>query len=70
MNLQEVVKLSNQLSQEDVCQLIEILAPRLDVYVGLAGNRCVSGEVESVCMNGPVVQINLDCDLSNLGGAQ
>ena len=70
MNLEEAVKLSNQLSQEDLLTFMEVVAHRLDVYVGLVGNRCVTGEVESVCLNGPAVQINLDCDLSDLAGGE
>ncbi len=55
---EEIIELANTLSNEDLCTLINAVAPRLDIYVGLMGRVCISSEVEHACMNGMTVQIN------------
>lgn len=54
---EEIIELANTLSNEDLCTLINAVAPRLDIYVGSMGVQ-IATEVESACMNGPTVQIN------------
>jgi hypothetical protein len=55
---EEIIELANTLSNEDLCTLINAVAPRLDIFVGSMGNVCISTEVENACMNGMTVQIN------------
>jgi len=54
----EIIDLANTLSNEDLCTLINAVAPRLDIYVGALARVCISTEVEHACMNGMTVQIN------------
>lgn len=58
----ELVDLVNGLSNEDIRKVMEIISDRVDVYVGLVGNRCVMGEIESAVLNGTSVQVNLELD--------
>jgi hypothetical protein len=54
----KIINLANTLSNDDLCTLINAVAPRLDIYVGLMGKVCISTEVDNACMNGMTVQIN------------
>ena len=63
----ELTEFVNALSNDDVCCLINMLSDRLDVYVGLLNNRCISSGVSFACLNGTSVQINLRlADLDDL----
>lgn len=57
---QDIVAIANSLSSEEIAQLISILGNRLDVFVGVVGRHQISSRVESACMNGPVIQVNLE----------
>jgi len=54
----KIINLANTLSNDDLCTLINAVAPRLDIYVGSMGKVCISTEVDNACMNGMTVQIN------------
>jgi hypothetical protein len=54
----EIIELANTLSNEDLCTLINAVAPRLDIYVGSMGRVQISTEVEHASLNGMTVQIN------------
>tara|TARA_R110002033_G_scaffold165873_1_gene204186 strand:+ start:994 stop:1269 length:276 start_codon:yes stop_codon:yes gene_type:complete len=55
---QDIINLANTLSNEDLCTLINAVAPRLDIYVGSMGRVQISTEVEHASLNGMTVQIN------------
>ena len=59
-DIQEIVQVANSLSNNDLANLITMLGDRLDVYVGQLGRHQISSPVKDACMNGAVVQINLE----------
>ena len=56
---QELLEFVNGLSNDDVCDVINLLSDRLDVYVGLLNNHCIASPVAFACLNGTSVQVNL-----------
>lgn len=59
-DIQDIVQIANSLSNNDLANLITMLGDRLDVYVGQLGRHQISSPVKDACMNGAVVQINLE----------
>ena len=59
MRQQELLEFVNGLSNDDVCDVINLLSDRLDVYVGLLNNHCIASPVAFACLNGTSVQVNL-----------
>jgi hypothetical protein len=57
---EKVLGIANSLSNEEICNLIEVLSDRMSVYIGKHNSVMLSSEIESVCLNGCNVQINLD----------
>ena len=46
---------------EQLRQILEIRADDISVYIGIANGRLqLTGEVESACLNGAIVQVNLE----------
>jgi|TARA_R100000455_G_C6231658_1_gene93083 hypothetical protein len=67
MDQDKLIAIANDLTNEDICELINMVAPRLDVYFGILNNHCFASEVSFACMNGCVVQINCkSADLDDL----
>ena len=61
-------QLASQLSNNDLEALINIVAERLDVFVGCVCRHQISSRVESACVNGPFVQVNVQlADLDDIG---
>jgi len=61
-------QLASQLSNNDLEHLINIVAERLDVFVGCVGRHQITSRVASACINGPLVQVNLQlADLDEIG---
>ena len=61
-------QLASQLSNNDLKDLISIVAERLDVFVGCVGRHQITSRVESACINGPLVQVNVQlADLDDIG---
>ena len=60
----DLIKLANELSNEDVCELINIFSDRIDIYIGMSPVnvlRSASLDKESPCvMNGSVIQLNTE----------
>jgi len=58
------IELANKLGAEDVCELINLFADRIDIYIGMSPlNVLRSAELddESPCvMNGTTIQINTE----------
>jgi hypothetical protein len=58
---------ANQLSAQDMCDLISIWSDRINVFIGSVGvmphRMQLSGNLSKenpACMNGPVIQINME----------
>ena len=67
MDQDKLMAIANDLTNEDICELINMVAPRLDVYFGILNNHCFASEVSFACINGGVVQINCkSADLDDL----
>jgi hypothetical protein len=43
----------------ELARILEIRAADFDIYIGNRGKVCMSSVIESVCLNGAIVQINL-----------
>jgi len=62
-----LVGLANQLSLDDMAHLINMFGGNIDIYLGTAGKRCVSTEVEWAGTNGHCIQITTkSAELDNL----
>ena len=62
-----LLDLANDLSNEDLCFLINCVANRCEVYFGSLTKCVLSSEVRDACMNGTVVQINcMSAELDDL----
>ena len=48
------------LTLEQLRQIFEIRAADISVYIGIHGRVCLTSEVESACLNGAFVQVNLE----------
>ena len=48
------------LTLEQLRQIFEIRSDDISVFIGAVdGRKVLAGEVESACLNGPIVQVNL-----------
>lgn len=59
----DLIKLANELSNDDMCQLINIFSDRIMVFNikhKSLDNITSSEEWDSVCINEAVIQINVD----------
>ena len=55
----KLIDIANDLTNKEICDLINIISPRLDVYVGLLNDHCISSEINWANLNGTMIQINL-----------
>ena len=60
MNNEKLLEIANNLSNENICDLINIIAPRLDVFFGKLNRHSLSSGVDFACMNGATIQINCE----------
>ena len=63
MEPDKLIEMANKLSNEDLCQLIYIVAERLNVFIGSIDKVQLTGELSienPACLNGASVQINLE----------
>jgi len=59
----EVAKLANQLTNENMEQLINIFSDRINVFIGTSKKVQLSGELSKenpACLNGSTIQINME----------
>lgn len=64
---EELFDMANDLSNEDICFLINCMSNRFEVYFGSLAMCVLSSEVRDACMNGTVVQINcMNAELDDL----
>ena len=67
MDHKKLLDIANDLSNENICELINIVADRLDVFFGCLNGHQLGSGVTSASMNGPLIQINCDsADLEDL----
>ena len=63
----DIGELANNLSNNQICELLNRVGSRLDIFYGLHNMCCLSSEFSSACMNGPSIQINCEtADLDDL----
>ncbi len=55
----KLINIANDLTNKEICDLINIISPRVDVFVGLLNNHCISSEINWANLNGTIIQINL-----------
>lgn len=56
----DLVEIANSLSNDDVCELINMLSDRLIVWTKDSDGSSCLNEVVDACMNGCAVQLNLE----------
>jgi hypothetical protein len=67
MEHQELLDIANELSNENICDLINMVAPRLDVFFGSLNRHSLSSGVAFAGMNGTIIQVNCEtADLEDL----
>jgi|TARA_R110000824_G_scaffold122830_1_gene280363 hypothetical protein len=67
MEQQQLLEVANDLTNDNICDLINMVAPRLDVYFGLLNMRCLSSGISFASMNGTIIQVNCEsADLEDL----
>ena len=67
MEQQQLLEVVNDLTNDNICDLINMVAPRLDVYFGLLNMRCLSSGISFASMNGTIIQVNCEsADLEDL----
>ena len=63
----DIGELANNLSNNQICELLNRVGRRLDIYYGLHNMCCLSSEFSFASMNGPSIQINCEtADLDDL----
>jgi len=63
MNNKEIIHVANNLTNENIEQLIHIFADRISVFIGSNNNMQFSGQLSKenpVCLNGSSIQINME----------
>jgi len=63
MNNKEIIHVANNLTNENIEQLIHIFADRISVFIGSNNNMQFSGQLSKenpVCLNGASIQINME----------
>tara|TARA_Y100001951_G_C11059577_1_gene140049 strand:- start:116 stop:376 length:261 start_codon:yes stop_codon:yes gene_type:complete len=63
MKHEKLIEIANDLSNNDLCMLINIVAERLNVFIGSTDKIQLTGELSMenpACLNGASVQINLE----------
>ena len=60
MEHKKLLDIANDLSNEDICELINLVGDRLDVFFGCLNGRQLGSGVAFATMNGTVIQINCE----------
>lgn len=60
----DIGELANNLSNNQICELLNRVGNRIDIYYGLYNMCCLSSEFSTAHMNGSIIQIN--CETSDL----
>ena len=59
MKNEDILELSNNLTNENLRFLLDVMAERITVHCGTIDNRCVGDDILCCTLNGSKVQINL-----------
>lgn len=59
MDRKELINLVNKLSNDNIKDILNIKLNDIAVYLGSYKHHSIGGDVESVCMNGAIIQINV-----------
>ncbi len=68
MKRDKLIKIANNLSNENMVDLISIFANRINIHVGLVNTVCIGGSLDlenPACLNGATIQINMENGLLN-----
>ncbi len=68
MKQDKLIKIANNLSNENMVDLISIFADRIHIHAGLVNMHCIGGELDPdnpTCLNGASIQINMENNLLN-----
>ena len=57
---QKIVDIVNSLSNNQICDLLNCLSDRIDVYFGSFNKCCLGSQAHFACMNGPQIQLNCE----------
>jgi hypothetical protein len=57
---ERMLKLANNLTNEELCSLFNMTSGRFDIYIGRLGNCMISTKTTWACMNGPYIQVNTE----------
>ena len=67
MEQQELLDVANKMSNDDICDLINMVAPRLNIFFGSLNRHCLSSGVTFAATNGTIIQVNCEtADLEDL----
>jgi len=67
MEHKKLLDIANDLSNENICDLINLVSDRFDVFFGCLNGHQLGSGVASASMNGTLIQINCDsADLEDL----
>ena len=55
-----ITELADGLSNNDICELLNRIGDRINIYYGSANKNCLTSNFLSACVNGSVVQINCE----------
>ena len=62
-----MLKLANNLTNEEICSLFNMTSERFDIYIGSLGDCMITSKVTWACMNGPYIQVNTElADLNDI----
>ncbi len=56
----DIGELANNLSNNQICELLNRVGSRIDIYYGLHNMCCLSSEFSTASMNGSIIQINCE----------
>jgi|DEB0MinimDraft_6_1074348.scaffolds.fasta_scaffold85998_2 hypothetical protein len=57
---QKIVDMANNLTNNEICDLLNCLSDRIDVYFGLFNKCCLGSKAHFACMNGTQIQLNCE----------
>ena len=64
---EKMLKLANNLTNEEICTLFCMTSDRFDIYIGTLGNCMISTKATWACMNGTYIQVNTElADLNDI----
>ena len=56
----KILDIANSLSNNEICDLLNCLSDRIDIYFGSFNKHCLGSQADFACLNGPVIQLNCE----------